>query len=321
MHKGCLILPVVFAAVYWLERLAVDRLELPHAWIPAVLLAIGVTLLLGSFQGVAQAWQTKASPETNPQSWQDGQMVRLGGVLRATGRVLQAPFSGREAVVLWYEATVQHWKEANRQSRPVFRGFGLVPCTLESAAGRFALTGFPRHHEIPEEQFSGEEYLERAASHLARTEWRAAPDILSVNVNEALATFSGDAASLPSNLMNNLAREVLGMEDGKGDIEIYRQRLAERKWLLRERLLAAGSEVTVVGTYRANPPRLDVGYRLDSPQHAVTPGAAATTAASGLRQTLIFVLVLGLLTVAGHYLVFSSGGAMYRGLVERVVSS
>ncbi|MEE4135525.1 MAG: hypothetical protein V2I32_05560 [Desulforhopalus sp.] len=321
MHKGCLILPAVFAAVYWLERLAVDRLELPHAWIPAVVLAIGVTLLLGSFQGVAQAWQTKTTPETNPRSWQDGQTVRLGGVLRATGRVLQAPFSGREAVVLWYEATAQHWQEGNRQSRPSFRGIDLVPCVLESAAGRFALTGVPRLRDIPEEEFSGEGHLERAASHLVHSEWRAAPDFLAVNAHEAMATFSGDAASLPVNLMNRLAREILGMDDGEGNVETCRQRLVQRKWLLRERLLAAGSEVTVVGTYHANPPRLDIGYRLDCPQHAVVPGAAVTTAASGLRQTLIFVVVLALLTAAGHYLVFSSGGAMYRSLAERVVPS
>ncbi len=45
-------------------------------------------------------------------------------------------------------------------------------------------------------------------------------------------------------------------------------------------------------------------------------GPAAETAASGLRQTLIFVLVLVLLTPARNYAVFKSGGAIYRAILE-----
>jgi hypothetical protein len=321
MRKGCLILLLVFIAMYWFERLAVDKLDLPYGWIPALVLAMGVTLFLGSFQGVAEAWWIKVSPQTGPQSWQDGQTVRLGGVLQAADRILQAPFSEREVVALWYNATAQHWQEFNRQSRPSFRGLDFVPCFLETSTGRVALTGVPRFRDIPEEQFSGDKALERAANHLVRTEWTTAPDIVSVNVEEALAPFSGDASSLPLNLMNNLARKALGMENGRrGDVDLCRKRLADQKWLLRERALAAGNEVTVVGTYRTNPPRVDITYGLGTAQHVVTPGAAAETAASNFRQTLIFVLVLALLTAVGHYVVFYSGGALYRGLLEQVLS-
>ncbi|WAR45101.1 hypothetical protein [Methylomonas rapida] len=318
--KGCLILLAVFATAFGLESMAIDALNLPHAWIPALLLAMGVTLLLGSFQGVLEAWRTQATPETDPLSWRDGQRVRIGGVLRALGPLLRAPFSGREVLLLSYNATAPHWDAVNRQSRPSFRGIALAPCALETASGNIALAGVPTFADIPEQQFFGVEHFERAANHLAGTAWDAAPDLSSVDMDTARAAFSGESGNLPTHLINRLARQALGMEDGRGSVEQYRQRLAQQHWLLRERVLTADTEVTVVATYRANPPRLDVGYGPATAQHAMTPGSAAQTAARGLGQTLIFVLILALLTAAGHYLVFHSGGTLYRELLERVVS-
>jgi hypothetical protein len=320
MLKAGLVLLALFAAAYFLEKREMDRRALPGAWLVAIALAGGVTLVVGSVQGLAEAWRTRAAPETDPAHWQDGQRVRVGGVLRAARQKLHAPFSGREAIFLWYNATAQHWDEHNRQSRPSFRGIDVAPCFLETAGGRVALAGIPNLRLLSEEQYSGPEHLDRAANHLARTDWSPAPDTWSAALEEGEALVSGSPGSLPSNLINRLGREVLGLEAGPASDPEIRQRLAERNWLLRERILGPGAEVTVVGTYRANPPRVDVSYGPTSAQHAITPGAAAATASRDFSQTVIFILVLALLTAAGHWVVFSSGGAVYRGLLDRVVS-
>jgi hypothetical protein len=173
---------------------------------------------------------------------------------------------------------------------------------------------------LSEEQYSGPEHLDRAANHLARTDWSPAPDTWSAALEEGEAIVSGSPGSLPSHLINRLGRDVLGMEAASSSAPEFRQRLAERNWLLRERILGPGAEVTVVGTFRANPPRVDVSYGPTSAQHAITPGAAAATASRDFSQTVIFILVLALLTAAAHWVVFSSGGAVYRGLLDRVVS-
>ncbi|MCQ8102968.1 hypothetical protein NP590_02520 [Methylomonas sp. SURF-2] len=313
--KGCLMLLAVFFAAFGLESLAVEALNLPHAWIPALMLATGLTLLIGSFQGVQEAWRTRAAPETNPLLWRDGQTVRIGGVLRAMGPLARAPFSGREVLLLGYKATAQHWREMNRQSRPSFWGMALAPCSLQTASGNIALTGLPRFADLPEMQFSDEEQLERAANHLANTAWAAAPDILSFDFDTAHTSLSGDTGQSSTHLINRLARQALGMDEGPASVEQYRQRMKQQGWLLRERVLAADTEVTVLATYRANPPRLDVAYGPATARHAITPGSAARTAARDFGQTLIFVLILALLTAAGHYLVFHSGGALYRELL------
>ncbi len=320
MLKAGLVLLAVFAAAYFLEKREMDRRALPGAWLVAIVLAGGVTLVAGSVQGLAEAWRTKAAPETDPAQWQDGQRVRVGGVLRAARQTLQAPFSGREAIFLWYNATAPHWDEHNRQFRPSFRGIDVAPCYLETAGGRVALAGVPKFRLLPEEQFWGPEHLDRAANHLSRTDWSSDPDTWSAALEEGEALVSGSPGSLPSNLINRLGREVLGMEAGQAGAAEIRPRLAERNWLLRERILGPGEEVTVVGTFRANPPRVDINYGPGSAQHAITPGAAAATASRDLSQTVIFILVLALLTAAAHWVVFSSGGAVYRGLLDRVVS-
>lgn len=317
MLKGCLALLAVFAVAFILEKREMDRRTLPKSWLAAAILAGGIALVAGSLQGIAEAWRTKGAPEDHPSQWQDGRPVRLGGLLRSTGRALQAPFSGRDAVVLWYNATALHWDEHNRMSRPSFRGIDVVPCVLETAAGRLDVVGVPNLQPVPEEQFSGGEHLDRAANHVAKTRWTPAKDVISAGAELAEAIFSSSPVSVPENSMNGLAREVLGFDGGNPSVEAIRQRLAEGKWLLRERILSPGAEVTVVGTYRANPPRIDVGYGPSSAQHSITPGKAEATASRAFAQTLIFAFVLAALTAASHYAVFASEGALYRGLMER----
>ena len=94
--KGCLILLAVFATAFGLESMAIDALNLPHARITALLLAMGVTLLLAVFREYWKLGEPKPHPRLIPFPW-DGQTVRIGGVLYLGPAVAVAPFSGRES--------------------------------------------------------------------------------------------------------------------------------------------------------------------------------------------------------------------------------
>ena len=74
--------------------------------------------------------------------------------------------------------------------------------------------------------------------------------------------------------------------------------------------MAAGEEVTVVGTYHDNPPRVDSSWSVQNYEHVVHPGTAVTVA--GEQRTAVVGLVV-------HYVVYSADGALYRGLVERLL--
>ena len=149
------------------------------------------------------------------------------------------------------------------------------------------------------------EHFERAANHLAGTAWDAAPDLSSVDMDTARAAFSGESGNLPTHLINQLARQALGMEDGRGSVEQYRQRLAQQHWLLRERVLTADtkyrggdlprqSQLTSV-TARYGPARHDTPGGADAARGLTADIRADSGAADGgghyivsFRRTLCF---------------------------------
>jgi hypothetical protein len=70
--------------------------------------------------------------------------------------------------------------------------------------------------------------------------------------------------------------------------------------------------VTAVGTWRADPPHLDIGYGAASAGHALHPGRPEQLATRQIGIAVAFVLVLGALTAAAHALVWHQGGALVR---------
>lgn len=319
---GCLVWIVVFALVLLLERDQLQRLPaLPRQalfdWPLAVPLALGVTLTAGSLHGLLLALWQRLRPTAATTDWRDGETVRVGGVLEVQGPVPKAPFSGRPAAYLSYSAhTGQRSFEGTVPQDPHFRGLQQAPCRLRVGTARIELRGFPSPRAVDEEAFDGPEVERAAAHHLARTPWQQAPDIASTDLTTLGKPFgtamAGAGPDAGVHLMNHLAREVLDLPRLAGQEAALLERLRQRPWHFKERVLAPGLTVTAVGTWRASPPHLDIGYGMTGAEHALHPGPPARLATRQIGIALAFVLVLGALTVAGHALVWHEGGALVR---------
>lgn len=321
MWKGCLAILAAFVVVLLVELRQLRSMELPHAWIAALVLALLATLAIGSIQGLVEAWTRRAKPESRPEEWRDGELVRLGGVVRGAGDLLTAPFSGRQVVFYQYWATevVADSEVLTRQA--VFRGMDQAPCVLDTAYGRVRLTGVPRMREFLPVNHDSDAIRERMASLLARVSWRAAPRVRTLSAEQAGATFANEGGELPMHLMNELAVELLAMRPGQTESH-YRERLATRHWICQERIVDDGEEVTVVGTFRAAEGAIDLGQGAGSrAEHEMLPGGSTETAARNLTTTVAFAIVLAALAGAAHYVAYSDDGALVRALLDRLGSS
>ncbi len=311
MRWGCLWLIALFGAAAVLTGRQVQALGLPQPWLFACLLALGVTLSLGSLQGVWLAWRQRGQPQAAEADLRDGALVRLSGVLQAEGQPLHAPISGREALFLRFDGTAPEVdRDHGGTRRPHWRGLHSAPCHLRSGPRRLVLRGFPTLRHIAEQQFSGPEHHPAAARLLAQTPWQIEPDLLAVDLHDAAQDMA--AGTGPLNVINRRALQRLQMEIGRTPQTELMQRLADRPWVFRERIVPPGIPVTVVGTYRAAQGVLDVGYGPQSPGHEIFMGEAAVLARQQFWVALGIAAALWVATVAGLYLTLADGGAWVR---------
>jgi hypothetical protein len=307
MWKSTLALLIVFSATLLLERQALHERALPFAGVVAVLLALSVTLALGSVQGILEAVRRKSSPETSPSGWKDGELIRVGGHLQGLGTTKRAPWTGREVLLYWYEAFARPDAQQAGANAPAFRGADAAPMELVTATQTLALVGVPNpRHLLPEASFQDDEKHAEAAQHLATTAWTTAPEIAQLSATSADAGLS----TVPLHLLNRSARLQLDVPADEARTPAHFLTMLRRgRWFYRERALQPGDEVTVTGTFREHPPRIDIG--MASAAHEVLPGLPARTASGNLVSTLAFAIALALIAMAAHYFVYGQASALY----------
>ena len=314
MVRGCLLLLIIYGVAWAVEFRLLQAL--PFAAGLASVLALGVTLLLGSVQGLVDALKGLSSPQTPASAWRDGQLVRVSGVIALLGPPVQAPFSRQAAVYCTYEGQMpdDHGHSVSREP-PSFRGVLAAPCELQTGSQRLALVGLPSLRELPESIYDGEPAIDHAAHHLARTAWHTAPQLAEVELSQLGRAFNDGIAGLPPHLISKAALERLQMRVGRSTQAELRERLQANPWWFSERILPPGAKVTLVGTYRAAGPdavpALDITSSVRNSQHALHRGGAAGTARRQLRNTLLFIGVLGVLTAAAHGVVLGQEGTLY----------
>jgi hypothetical protein len=321
------VLLAAFAVLVFLEGKWIQARELPYTWLAAFILAGGAALVLGSLQGLAGARRNSEAPETPPEEWRDGTTIRLGGVIRARQQPLTTPVTGRAAVIYQYEVWPQTRPNTmHGRRREGASGMDMTECDLETRWGRIAVTGFPSLREIPEQQFSETHHRDAMTGHLASTEWLirgAAPE--GSDWSDLLAASLGDLGKLPLHLVNPRTLDLLPLRTNQKPAaevnpnEIQRV-LDQGRWLHAERVVEHGAEVTVVGTYHAEPRRIEIGHSLSlqNPPHTIKPGGASKVAAGEWRTTVVMSLIIALLTGAAHYLVYGAEGRYYRAIVEKI---
>jgi hypothetical protein len=320
MIRGCLVMAFLFGVSLLVERQLVTAAAVPYATVIVGVLTMLTTLALGSLQGLWSAWQEqRGAAAADSARWRDGDTVQIDGTLQLTGGTPRGPFTGRPAAYLDYEAWAPaHGFDNSMNARPSFRGFVAAPCLLQTDAGSFALQGMPRSRPWTQDQFTGGPYRARAARHLVETHWTQAPQIVTADVGPALAAFtaSSTAHGGEMHLMNMEADQELEFSSGARDASRLEVQLGNRSWTYAERIVPPGERVTVVGTYRANPRRIEIGLSPMHSDHALHVGPAAHVAASRWRSTLAFVVVLAAIALAANAFVLLDGGLRYRQLLE-----
>jgi hypothetical protein len=315
MWRGCLGLIAIYATALYLEYQQIQAL--PFAGYVAGALALGVTLFLGSLHGLADALRLRTRPQTDLSQWREGEKIRVSGVLSPSGEPVRAPFSEQAALFCHYSGKARDDEpgDANMQP-PHWRGMLAAPCVLRTSAAKLAVLGMPALREVPFSVYLGQPYTGRAAAHLANTAWQLAPDIATVAPKQLDRMFTEGFAAGPAHLINHAALERLQMRIGQSsEVELLAQ-LEAGKWQFGERVVPAGAEVTLVGTYRASPPAIDINYTVGTPDHLLYLGAASQTAARQLASTVIFIVILGGLTAAAHYDVYAQQGQWYRAALQ-----
>jgi hypothetical protein len=336
MLKGCLLLLVALTAALFFEHRFITQQDLPEPWVAIGILSVLVMLLVGSIHGLFAAFAKRLSPESDPSTWKDGQEVRISGTILPQRQAIRAPFSGVDSILFRYRMwqSLERGRETlDERNDPSVNGIEMVPCTLLTNAGSLALRGFPPLRHIPIDRYSGEAHYPQAARLLATTSWRITnPSEAAKMLGDALR---GDAFQPPHHVMNQTARERLlspsgqpsagawqggppAQLSGEEAVNVLCQRMAARAWSFEEQHVPAGAQVTVEGTYSANPPSIDMGQAITKPGHSISLGLAAETASREWIQAFLFVTVLTAIVTALHYAVYANQGQFYRFVMEEL---
>lgn len=319
---GCLAWIVAYAVLLLLERQWLQGLpalprETAFGWPLAGALALLIVLAVGSLLGLLGQLGVLAKAGAAPEpakslNWQPGQRVQITGVLEASGPTLAAPFSQKPAVFVCYEAFAGRFAAGVNDERVVPRLNGLqhVPALLRVGAQRIPLHGFPAPPGVDEVQFRGPQACAAAAGHLQRTRWQAS-GLPEGGLTAALHLFSelpaGSGADAGRHMMNARAREMLA-DYASIDAQALGARLAEKDWFFRERVWAPGQTYTATGTWRSDPPSLDIGYGPLNPDHQLQAGTAGELSRRALQTALAFTAVLAVLAIGTHLTVAEQGG-------------
>lgn len=323
--KGCLALLAIFGGLMWWEAGRIEAKGLPYPWAAAGVLALLATLAAGSVWGWVEARGRQHEPETPPDQWKDGELVRLSGFVRTRGAALRTPVTGLHAVIYHYELRPRvRSRQTDRRIREGAEGIGMADCAIETRWGLIPLSGFPRLAGFPERQYGERHHWQAMARTLAGTAWRIRGGLSGAeDVGELVEAVTRAEGREPLHLVNRRTLDLMRLKtsedpDAEPDEAALFPVLEKGRWISAERVVEAGAEVTVTGTYRTAPRRLDIGLALDlsRAKHSIQPGGAAETAGREARRALGFALALALLAGAGHSAVFAGEGEHYRAVVE-----
>lgn len=339
MAKGCLLLLGLLSGALVVERAVVEGRGLPAPWLAATVLAASLTLAVGSVWGIVRVLRQRRLPQTGRDGWTDGAVVRTGGQVEPVGPLLRSPLGGREALVVEYSVSrTPSWARIGgspqaRPTPPLACGLEAVPFRLRTASDTVAIEGCPSLNHFPEVDCGDSDGRARAARLLAAHTWRVS------TVDEvwraARELLDGQEAALPLRLANPACVRALLAPAGEPsagrwsespppDLEgeaaaaAIHSRLCRHPWQLKERVLAPGADVTLVGIYRVSPPRIEVGSRLfgPDPDYGMRPGLPSANASRDAGTAAMFAAVLVGLAAAAHWAVYASGGSLYRAFLD-----
>jgi len=79
---------------------------------------------------------------------------------------------------------------------------------------------------------------------------------------------------------------------------------------LEEKVVLNGDELTISGTFRANKNGVDIGSGLKNLAHSLQLGDASVNTRRNIRQSIIWLIVIGAAFSAGNYFLFKELGML-----------
>lgn len=241
MLRGCLISLVILGACfggYW-------YVLHPHVEPPAVWWAVGIATLFmwisfGALQTAAMAARDAARVSGDSTfagysggQLEDGAVITALGHIRAEGPTLNAPFSGKPAVLYSYD--INHISRGRHDATTTqdFSGYALTSCAIDSPHGAIRLLGFPLLTGFDNNNFDTEEGRKNAAAYLESTQFT-------------------DMEGFHPGAIFSEVKELLTDDDGqfRKDWKMTEDRDLSNKHL-HEQIVAPGEQVCAIGVWSA----------------------------------------------------------------------
>lgn len=318
MKRGCALMLAALAALTLFELYLFEQREIELSrWI-AFLLAAALNLALSNFVWLLVSIRHAFAFSKPAHSWKDGMELGVSGKIVPLGQPLVAPISGTAAVVYEYKVTPQ----VEGATACILEGEGMCASAIQGRHGSLRIVGFPLLRQ-PMERARTEEGYDRFASYVAGTIWKEKVSSVSGSLAELRALLADDDGVVKNDrIVGTLPFEVprgeasadsADLEESAPDDEpepppqpltpeFFRDVLPP--YDLMERTISMGAEVTALGTYRSNPPRLDVGAGLENVGYTIYLGGKSEVLGRLFRSSILSILFWGVLALGGHVAVY-----------------
>ncbi|MGZ7039933.1 MAG: ankyrin repeat domain-containing protein, partial [Thermoanaerobaculia bacterium] len=291
MKRGCAVALFTWAVcggAYW--YFLHERFRAPLDWLVPLIAGLLMAGAIGSLRmSIASGRDAlKVSSQDTltgftGEKLKDGANVSVVGRIRAAGLQLQAPFSGRAAVMYRYQIddTVgfagedQEWKD--------FSGLAQAPAVIDSSYGAIKLLGFPILEGFDSSLQNSSESRAKAAAYIAATPF---VNIKSLGLREAMREVFDTAESADGKVRKDWRSATSDDLSDKDDKDIL------------EQIVAPGEQVCAVGKYSAEKNglvpdlSLDRRLRLIRGNAAVAADSLGRRTAVGLARTVIMIAIV-----------------------------
>ncbi|MDQ6800885.1 MAG: hypothetical protein M3041_08615 [Acidobacteriota bacterium] len=217
-----------------------ERIPPPFDWIASLIAGFLMALAVGMLRNAIASARDAISFSSEPvftgmiaEKPKDRQLVAVTGRIRALNAPLQAPFSGRSAVLYKYEIDKDLLISEENSD---FHGFAMTASVIDSSYGPLRILGFPILEGFKRERqdVSSEEALANARTFIEKTDFI---DEKSAGLSESLRQLLETLEDADGRVHQDFRRKPYGY-DVKG------KKIAET-------IVAPSEQVCVVGRYSA----------------------------------------------------------------------
>ncbi len=321
MLRGCLLVIVVLAGAYFAEAHFLAPLQLRFAEVLAPLLALGVTLSVSGLYGLPRSLRGWKKEIADIGSWEDGQVVQVIGRIKAAGKPLKAPVSGRDALIYEYNATAENYKRSGNDRPPDHKLHGMDACDCEIVTenGSVRVTGFTPLHGYEFSKFGGDAYLPAAAKFILGRKWTRTPDVSWEMIANPALLVGNKTGEWEGDVATEMAEDRL-LKGLPKDREAAERQLLDRlrggNWIFEEKILPPFTYVKLRGRYRTATNAIDINFSLKDALSSIEPAQQGDQPKTEKARAILNWLVITAVTMGLHYAVYHEGGRIYKDFIQ-----